>query len=69
LADISRFDGFLKAAAERKKPRRDFKDAMREFAEYRRSPELKSEKSEKSEKPKKPGKPENLKQPEKDFLV
>lgn len=65
MADTSRFDGFLKAAAERKKPRRDFKDAMREFSEYRRSPELKSEKS---EKPEKPGKPEKLKQPEEDFL-
>lgn len=65
MAEESRFDGFLKAAAERKKPRRDFKDAMREFVEYRNAPELKSEKS---EKPEKPGKPEKLKQPEEDFL-
>lgn len=65
MAEESRFDGFLKAAAERKKPRRDFKDAMREFVEYRSAPELKSEKSEKA---KKPGSPENQKQPEKDFL-
>jgi len=62
LADISRFEVFLKRAKQRKAPKPDPKTVYNDFLIYRHDKDAPVETETKPEKPKKP------KQPEEDFL-